>query len=193
MSASVIATLNSIEPAATSSRGELPELVAAAQGVLHQAQQLFLPLTDAKYSEVVPAPYRASIGQHYRHVLEHFQCLIRGSAAGEVNYDARERNPRIEQEVSYANRATEEVLRAVRGWTAGTLDAPCRTVSSVGYGSEASQITSNLGRELSYCVGHAIHHYAIVRLLCSQLGVDVAPTFGYAPSTLNYKSSLSTE
>jgi len=67
-------------------------------------------------------------------------------------------------------------------------------VNSVSYGSsEPSVIDTNVGRELAYCVGHAIHHYAIVRPICSQLGIDVPKEFGVAPSTLKYKSSMAAD
>jgi hypothetical protein len=36
-------------------------------------------------------------------------------------------------------------------------------------------------------------HYAIVRPICSQLGIDVPKEFGVAPSTLKYKSSMAAD
>ena len=52
---------------------------------------------------------------------------------------------------------------------------------------------SNIGRELAYCVGHAIHHYAIIQLISSHLGVEVPEEFGIAPSTLKSRSSLTAD
>jgi hypothetical protein len=34
-----------------------------------------------------------------------------------------------------------------------------------------------------FCVGHAIHHYAILKLLCASVGVKLPYEFGTAPST----------
>jgi len=71
------------------------------------------------------------------------------------------------------------------------LARSCRVVNSVSYGSsQPSVIETNVGRELAYCVGHAVHHYAIIRLICSHLGIVVPEEFGIAPSTLKYRSSL---
>ena len=171
-----------------------PEVVAAAQAVLEQGLDLLSGLSDEQYALVVAGAFNASIGQHYRHILEHFQCLLRGMASGEVNYDARKRDRRIENQASYASDMTESLLRAIKQLTAGDLKKECRVVSSVSYDAgEVSQIGSNVGRELSYCVSHAIHHYAIVRLICAHAGVTVPPEFGYAPSTLRYQSSLSVD
>jgi len=171
-----------------------PDLVVASQDVLLQALGLLFNIWDATYSRMAEAPYSASIGGHYRHVLEHFQCLIRGIRPGEINYDARERNLRLETEVTYATIATCDVLRAIKNCTEESLARPCKVVNSVSYGSgEKEVMKSNIGRELAYCVGHAIHHYAIIRLICSHLGVEVPEEFGIAPSTLKSRSSLTAD
>src|SRR3974377_1888033 len=156
-----------------------PDLIVASQDVLLQALGLLFNIWDATYSRMVEAPYSASIGRHYRHVLEHFQCLVRGIRSGEINYDARERNQRLETEVTYATIATCDVLRAIKNYTKVSLARPCKVVNSVSYGSgETAVMESNIRRELSYCVGHAIHHYAIIRLICSHLGVELPGDFG---------------
>ena len=175
-------------------RGDAPELVRAAQDVLEQGLDLLIKLDDGEYSRQVASPFHTSIGQHYRHIIEHFQCLLRGLDCGEIDYDARERNPRIENETSYASIVTCEILLAFKHVTNEMLTRPCVVVASVGYGSSRpSRIPSNVGRELAYCLGHGVHHYAIVRFLCSDTGVAIPAEFGYAPSTLKHMSASSGE
>ena len=82
----------------TEAQVDTPELIVAAQDVLMQGLGLLFELGDRTYSLVAGTPFNASVGQHYRHVLEHFQSLIRGLRAGEINYDARERNQRLQSE-----------------------------------------------------------------------------------------------
>jgi hypothetical protein len=164
---------------------QTPEVVIASQDMLIQGLGLLFNIWDETYCRLAEAPYSASIGGHYRHVLEHFQCVIRGIRSGEINYDARERNPRLETEVTYATIAACDVLRAIKNYTDASLARPCKVVNSSSYDSaQPSVIESTVGRELAYCVGHAIHHYAIVRLICNHLGVEVPNQFGIAPSTL---------
>ena len=178
----------------TPMRTTTPELVGATQDVLLQGLGLLFRLEDSRYAQVAREPFNASIGGHYRHVLEHFHCLLEGAHIGVVNYDARRRDPRIENEVTYASISTCDVLRALKRWNSETLEGTCKTVSSVAYTSQsAALLDSNVGRELAYCVAHAIHHFAIIRLICSELGVDVPKEFGYAPSTLKHQSSLSAD
>ena len=168
----------------------VPELVGAAQDVLLQGLNILFQVGDQKYAHVAGEPFHASIGGHFRHVLEHFQCLIEGLPAGVVNYDARRRNPRIEKEVAFACIAACDVNRALKKWSAETLERKCKTVGSVGYHSDsAATLDSNVGRELAYCIGHTIHHYAIIRLICKEVGVEVPNDFGYAPSTLKHRAS----
>lgn len=170
---------------------ETPELVGAAQDVLLQGLGLLFELRDHTFSRAAGAPFNASIGQHYRHVLEHFHSLIVGVRNGEINYDARERNPRLQGEVTYASIATCDVLRALKRYTEETLTRRCKVINSVGYGtSNASTFESNVSRELAYCIGHAIHHYAIVRLICHETSVTVPAEFGVAPSTLRHRASI---
>jgi len=70
------------------------------------------------------------------------------------------------------------------------LQAPCDVVYSVSYSdSEPEVIASTVGREVAFSVGHAIHHFAIVRLLCAQLAVAVPSEFGIAPSTLKHRAA----
>lgn len=171
-----------------------PELIIAAQDVLLQGLGLLFELRDKTFSHFAGTPFNASVGQHYRHVLEHFQSLIRGLRAGEINYDARERNPRLQSEVAYASIATCDVLRALKKYTDEILSRNCSVINSVGYGaSHASRFESNVSRELGYCIGHAIHHFAIVRLICHEIDVRVPAEFGVAPSTLKHMSALAAD
>lgn len=171
-----------------------PRLIEAAQDILLQGLGLLFELGDKTYSRAARAPFDASIGGHYRHILEHFQCLIRGTRSAEVNYDARERNPRLEGEVTYASVATCDVLRAIKRWSEASLQTPCKVVSSVSYEQgTTARVDSNIGRELSYCVAHAIHHYAIIRLICAEIGISVPAEFGFAPSTVKHLSSLAAD
>ena len=153
--------------------------------------ELIVELGDRTYSHVAGAAFNASVGQHYRHVLEHFQNLIRGLRAGEINYDARERNQRLQSDVTYASIATCDVLRALKKYTNETLARDCKVINSVRYSaSQPSCLDSNVSRELAYCIGHAVHHFAIIRLICHEIDITVPAEFGVAPSTLRHMNSL---
>src|SRR6201981_1592615 len=178
----------------TEARVNTPELIVAAQDVLLQGLGLLFELRDRAYSHVAGTPFNASVGQHYRHVLDHCQSLIRGQRAEEINYDARERNQRLQSEVTYASIATCDVLRALKKYTNETLARDCKVITTVGYSaSQPTCLESNVSRELAYCVGHAIHHFAILRLICHEIDITVPAEFGVAPSTLRHMNSLAAD
>ncbi len=158
---------------------------------LLQGLGLLFELGNHTYSHVARDPFNASIGQHYRHVLEHFQSLVTGLRAGEINYDARERNLRMQTDVTYASIATCDILRALKRYTNEALTRDCTVINSVGYSAPGpSSFTSNISRELAYCAGHAIHHYAIIRLIGHEVGVPLPAEFGIAPSTIKYMNTV---
>ena len=67
-------------------------------------------------------------------------------------------------------------------------------IYSVGYGeTDTEAVKSNLAREVMFCVGHAIHHFAILRLLCAGVGVNLPYEFGVAPSTLKHLEAEAAE
>jgi hypothetical protein len=144
-------------------------------------------MTDEVYARPLGGTLSGSLGGHYRHVLDHFLCLIKGIRTGEVNYDQRRRNPQLERSVVEARLVTKRLMRELRGISQDVLQSECIVTYSVGYGeSGAGGVTSNVAREVMFCVGHAIHHYAILKLLCAGVGVELPYEFGVAPSTLKH-------
>jgi hypothetical protein len=159
----------------------------AVGDVLQQGCVLLDRVSDEVYARPLGADLSGSLGGHYRHVLDHFLCLIEGIRTGEVNYDQRRRNPQVERSVVAARLVTEGLMDHFRNISQDVLQRECIVTYSVGYGDSAAEgVTSNVAREVMFCVGHAIHHYAILKLLCAGVGVELPFEFGVAPSTLKH-------
>jgi len=164
-------------------------LITAARDVLHQGLALLDNVDEESYSHKEDGPWGSSTGAHYRHVLDHFLCLVEGLWDFQVNYDHRSRNRDIESSIEIARQATRDLIEALTAIPDGVLMQECTVVYSVGYGdAETQTVRSAVARELMFCVGHAIHHYAIVKLLCSIRAVPLPYEFGIAPSTLKYQA-----
>ena len=162
-------------------------LISAAEDVLHQGLGLLDNIDDDVYSRKEEGPWGSSVGAHYRHVLDHFLSLIEGLWDRQINYDHRSRNREIETSIEAARTATHDVIDAIAAIPSQVLSQECGVVYSVGYGeNEAQGVRSAVARELMFCVGHAIHHYAILKLLCSARSVSLPYEFGIAPSTLKH-------
>jgi hypothetical protein len=165
----------------------LSPLTAAVAEILRQGESLLSALDDEKYTRKLPSAFNSAIGSHYRHCLDHFQSLLDGLDADEVNYDHRKRDPRIEKDRDFALSETHRILTACQSIPADFLRCPINVRSKVNYGlDEASLIASTVGREFMYAAAHAIHHYALIAVMCALIKVQVPAGFGVAPSTLQY-------
>jgi len=164
-------------------------LIESAVEILKQGEDLLQSLDDERYTRRLPAVFSSAVGGHYRHCLDHFECLLAGVAAGEVNYDHRRRDARIENNRTLALAETRRLREACEKIPPGTLSLPLHVVSKVNYDGEvASTSASSLGREMMYAVAHAIHHYALLAVMCGLLGVRVPFGFGIAPATLQHQA-----
>ena len=64
--------------------------------ILHNLRTIIGELDDSTYTATHEAFYPSSLGAHTRHILDHYLMLLAGAAAGEVDYDRRNRDPEIE-------------------------------------------------------------------------------------------------
>jgi len=125
---------------------------------------------------------QATIGQHFRHILEFYICLEKGIQARTVCYDNRERDVLIETETEYAIYSIEKLtafLRRVENDYELTMQANYSTISE-----EKSSIRTTFYRELGYVFDHTVHHLAIIKIALSEDPVQMDCNFGVAPSTV---------
>lgn len=163
-------------------------LIAAVEQVLAQGLSLLESLSNDNYAARLGRPHNASVGGHYRHVLDHLLCLQAGLMNGQVNYDLRSRDLRLEQDRQYAIEVSKRLSFAFSGISAEKCEEPVAVAYAVNYTSPGFEwLTSTVGRELAFCTGHAIHHYAIIRLLCAEFDTELPEHFGVAPSTLRHR------
>jgi hypothetical protein len=165
-------------------------LIAAVEQVLAQGIGLLESLSNENYRVRLGQPHSASVGGHYRHVLDHLLCLQAGLMSGQVNYDLRNRDPRLQQDREYAIEVSTRLASAFSGISAEKSEEPVAVAYAVNYASPGLEwLTSTVGRELAFCTGHAIHHYAIIRLLCAEFDTKLPEHFGVAPSTLRHRQA----
>jgi hypothetical protein len=156
--------------------------------VLRQATGLLRTLDDSTYTSRISAVYHASIGGHVRHCLDHFQSILDGIEGGEINYDQRGRDPRIESDRDLAWRESRRILQACDIVLPSLLDRGVLVKGKPGYGdTDAVVVSSTYGREAVYAIAHAIHHYALIGVICNLMGVALPPNFGVAPSTICHR------
>ena len=165
-------------------------LTTSVRDVLEQGMLLLRTVDEETFRTIAEAPHSASIGQHYRHVLDHFICLADGIMTGTIDYDRRSRNRDLENQRGSAREKTQELLNMFGSLREAELSTSYKVLYSVGYSNDdAQEIDTLLARELAFCVSHAIHHFAIIRLVCAHFSITLPEEFGVAPSTLKYRAA----
>jgi uncharacterized damage-inducible protein DinB len=164
------------------------ELILSVIETLQQGELLLADISDEAYVRKVVVAFDASIGGHYRHCLDHFNILLEAAAAGDLDYDHRERGTLVENDRFAALNATRELRAAYEklnpDFLARQLNVTCKTRYAMG----SSQVSpSTVGREVMYAVAHAVHHYALIGVMAGIMGVKLPAGFGVAPSTLKHQ------
>jgi hypothetical protein len=163
------------------------DIIASAIEALRQGEALLAGIDDRIYTRKLPTAFNASIGGHYRHCLDHFRALLEAAAAGDLNYDHRERGTLVENDRFAALNATRDLCLGLDqldpALLARRLDVTCKTSYATG-GSQVSP--STVGREIMYTVAHAVHHYALIGTMARIMDVPLPDGFGVAPSTLEH-------
>lgn len=162
------------------------------EGAIDMARQITLLLDSVDrgdYDKPLEIFNGATLGQHFRHILEFYQCLLQGIDQEIVDYAKRQRDPRIEKDPISARHAFQDVLLAVNQLEEHKILAVKADFSSETT-IERPIVQSSVGRELMFAYDHAVHHLAIIKIglqVCApQLQID--PNLGVAPSTVKYRA-----
>ncbi len=119
----------------------------------------------------------SSIGQHIRHSIEMYHCLMNGYENRLIDYNARKRNAELEQNINIAIQALNLIVTEIN-----------KQDITLQIESNGSSCSSSFLREILYCDEHLIHHLALVRIGIKELGEYEIPSgFGVAPSTIQYQ------
>jgi hypothetical protein len=163
-------------------------MISAIEENLERGINLLSSITDEQYSNTSIAPYYSSIGRHMRHILDLFDCIFEGLETSKVDLSARKRNEivelKTEEGISYFN----FIISKLDSLKSQDLNRIIRVTDNLGQGLVVQDYT--LGGLLIQAHSHAIHHYASLGYIISQLGIEIPDeNFGFNPTTP--KSELS--
>jgi uncharacterized damage-inducible protein DinB len=165
------------------------ELIQSVVETLRQGELLLAEISDEAYVRKVAVAFNASIGGHYRHCLDHFNTLLKAAAAGDLNYDHRDRGTLVENDRFAALNATRELRAAYEKLNPDFLSRHLNVTCKTSYSTSGSQVSpSTVGREVMYAVAHAVHHYALIGVMAGIMDVKLPAGFGIAPSTLKHQA-----
>lgn len=153
--------------------------------VIRQLTDLLKQLSPNEYTKSLCVLNGSSIGQHTRHVIEFYQCLLKGKSDGIVDYDGRERNLLLENDLIFTIEVLEKIENSII-----SIKNPNETILlSVSYCTENQDfIETNFMREMVYLVEHSIHHYALIRIGLQENfpDINIPKNFGIAYSTIRH-------
>lgn len=157
-------------------------MIGTSFQTIEQFKTVLLELPDHCYTKCCESLSGATIGEHTRHIIELYQCLLKGYEKSEVSYDKRQRNRRIEKEVRYAIEQLENIQES--------LDQPNKEITvTYNLAGNETRLDSNYLREVMYNLEHTIHHLALIKVAITQFSDLVLPdSFGVAPSTMQYRN-----
>ena len=155
---------------------------------LQQIKVLLEGLSDENFQKRTDTLFSSTIGQHIRHILEFYICLLGGTESGIINYDNREREKKLECATSFSIVTISDVISKLKAIPA---DKPLKVEAN--FNNETGNISvlkSSLNRELAYCLEHSVHHQALIKTAlkehhCLEL---IDKNFGVAASTIRNRN-----
>jgi len=155
---------------------------------LNSGVQLLNCISDEAYSNTTIAPYYSSIGGHMRHILDVFDCVFDGLESGNINLISRKRNELAENYTQYGIAYFEDIIQRLKLINTEDLNKIVTVTDDLGLGIITANYT--LGGILIQAHSHAIHHFASVGYVISQLGIELPDAdFGFNPTTPKKKLS----
>lgn len=153
---------------------------------LSQLKSVIDQLTDEEYTSTLDVFSGAHIGQHTRHILEFYSCVLNGSK--EICYDDRKRDLEIETSVEKTSRQIDFYIDKLN---AVVSDQNISLRARISSDAQDHIYQSTLSRELLYLYEHSIHHMAIIKigLMLNFPKIEIPVNFGVADSTVRYKES----
>lgn len=130
-----------------------------------------------------------AVGAHLRHCLDHFACFEAGLDRGLVDYDARERDPRLEQDPESIRQRLGAIRDFLRSLGREGLRGPVRVSQMAAPEAGPVVVESSLERELMFLSGHTIHHLAVIAELARQEGVELPEDIAVAFSTAAHRAA----
>ncbi len=160
------------------------------QLMIRQITGLLDTLNNQLYAQPLDVFNGSSIGQHFRHILDFYLCLIQGVQEGRVDYARRDRNPLAETDVLFTKDVFFEVAKKMEAFSEE------QAIQVLGDFSDKETVrpslASSIGRELMYAYDHAVHHLAIIKIgiATAAPGLSVDHTIGVAPSTIKHRNQV---
>lgn len=159
--------------------------------VLNALKQLLIKLPKNKFNKPSEFLFGATIGEHFRHIVEFYQCCLNSKDNSSLNYDLRKRNLEMESNPKYGLIILNSLLEGIENLS-DVKNIKTIHLSASFEPNELDSAESSFFRELTYCLDHCIHHQALIKISLKQFGYLylVDRDFSVAFSTQRYRDQF---
>lgn len=149
---------------------------------LYRGIKLLNCISDEEYSNTSIAPYYSSIGGHVRHILDVFDCIFDGLETNSINLINRKRNALAENYTDHGISYFDSIITRLKLLENTDFNRIVEVTDDLGSGIITANYT--VSGVLIQAHSHAIHHFASVGYVISQLGIELPDDdFGFNPTT----------
>ncbi|SNR30193.1 DinB family protein [Lutibacter flavus] len=161
-------------------------MINAIEKNLNRGIKLLQCISNEDYCNTSIAPYYSSIGTHMRHILDVFDCIFEGLDKSDINLVNRKRNELSENYKEHGINYFNATLDKLKSLKTEDFNKIVKVTDDLGLGLITANYT--LGGILIQAHSHAIHHFASVGYVISQLGIELPDEdFGFNPTTPKIK------
>ncbi len=156
---------------------------------LKEGAELLRLLEVGQYTQGFKPAFQSTIGAHFRHILEHYRCLLSQMNTGSFCYDLRERDQLLECDIEYAAQTIDELSEQLTSLTESDFSRRYMITDHQVDG----EVETNLPRELLFLQSHTVHHYAIIGAMTRAFGKQPEDDFGVAIATREHQKRCDKE
>ncbi|MEZ4956484.1 MAG: hypothetical protein R2825_23200 [Saprospiraceae bacterium] len=143
-------------------------------------------VSATSYCFPLPVFSGSTIGQHTRHFIEFYLCLLDCMKHENkiLNYDDRQRDRQIESDPKYALKIIDKIMGQLTLFSKNVK----LHIKSFNYISGSSSIIdTSMKRELLYNIEHTTHHFAMIKIGLNIVApcLGLPEHFGVAASTIH--------
>ena len=165
------------------------QLIGENTLLLEQLEALVATMPTDVYRRNNHEYFGSGVGKHVRHILDFYERFLDG-CDGSIDYDARKRDARVEQDPGEASRRAAAYSGALALLEEETREHRVRVRTCThGFSDGSVTVASSLERELAHLSSHTIHHFALIATILRIQGISPPEDFGVAPSTLRHERS----
>jgi len=163
----------------------------AVEEMIDQIILLLEQIPSEDFSRSLEVYEDATLGKHFRHIYEFFDCLLEQCDDGRLDYGKRKREESIENSPQVARNHFMTLLDRISCLEENqTLEVYTDFADETG---GRHKVHTTVGREIMYAYDHAVHHLAIVRIGLSSLSpeINIDSNLGVAASTIRHQYKVS--